>query len=233
MAHDKDNDVGHLHSHGHRHRDAHSEPGHEPAHEHNVTSPVHHDLSTGYDQSLAHPALQHHDLSHNASDALHNLPQAALDQLRAVADATLHAIRRHWLAGVNVLLGTLIGVAVLTPIGYALGLAGPSEFVFHAYRFICGQTPSHTFYIAGYQMCLCTRCLAIYTSLLTGGILLALLRHSQTRQLHGLSWKYWLLAMVPMALDGGTQLVGLRESNLAFRLLTGALFGLATAWFLF
>lgn len=168
-------------------------------------------------------------------DHIHAHPHAtmsvALSRLSAIADATLNVIRRHWLAGVNILLGTLIGVAVLTPIGYALGLTGASDAVFHAYRFICGQTPSHTFYIAGYQMCLCTRCLAIYSSLLTGGILLALLRHE--RPIRSLSWKYWLLAMLPMALDGGTQLFGLRESNLALRLLTGALFGIATAWFLF
>lgn len=191
-------------------------------------------LYPGYDESYAYTALHDHKLGDDTHAAhLHALPQVALDRLRAIGDATLHAIRRHWLAGVNVLLGTLIGVAVLTPISYALGLTGPSDFVFHAYRFMCGQTPSHTFYIAGYQMCLCTRCLAIYSSLLTGGVLLALLRHAQTLQIRGLSWKFWLLAMAPMALDGGTQLFGLRESNLALRLLTGALFGLATAWFLF
>src|SRR5262249_23469225 len=125
-------------------------------------------------------------------------------RLFALAEATLHVIRRHWLAGINALLVTLIGVAVLTPIGYAVGPPGPSDALFHAYPFVCGQTPSHSFYILGYQMCLCTRCLAIYSSLLSGGILLALLRGSH--RISSLSWKYWLLAMLPMALDGGTQL---------------------------
>jgi uncharacterized membrane protein len=152
-------------------------------------------------------------------------------RLRAIGDATLYAIRRHWLAGINVLLGSLIGVAILTPVGYALGLTAASDAVFHAYRFICGQTPSHTFYVFGYQMCLCTRCLAIYSSLLAAGLLLALTRHTQ--RIRALAWPFWLLAMVPMALDGGTQLIGLRESNIWLRLLTGAIFGFATAWFLF
>lgn len=192
---------------------------------------THHGHAHGHVQSFVHGYELADEHLHDVGPMLHSLPQATLDRLRAVGEATLHAIRRHWLAGVNGLLGTLIGVAALTPVGYALGLSGPSDAIFHAYRFICGQTPSHTFYIAGYQMCLCTRCLAIYSSLLLGGLLLALLRNS--RQLRGLSWKFWLLAMVPMALDGGTQLIGLRESNLALRLFTGALFGLATAWFLF
>jgi uncharacterized membrane protein len=36
-----------------------------------------------------------------------------------------------------------------------------------------------------------------------------------------------------MAVDGLTQLAGLRESNWALRTLTGALFGLGTLWFVY
>jgi uncharacterized membrane protein len=142
----------------------------------------------------------------------------------------LDGIRAHWLTIVNSLLGALVGVALLTPLGYAFGLTGLSDGVFHVYRFICGQTPSHSFYIAGYQACLCTRCMAIYGSMLLAGLALALFRSAPIRPLN---WKFWLLAMIPMALDGGTQLFGWRESNLVLRLLTGAIFGLGTAWFLF
>jgi uncharacterized membrane protein len=143
---------------------------------------------------------------------------------------SLDGIRTHWLTIVNSLLGALLGVALLTPLGYAFGLTGLSDGIFHAYRFICGQTPSHSFYIAGYQACLCTRCMAIYGSMFIAGLTLALFRSAQLRPLN---WKFWLLAMIPMALDGGTQLFGWRESNMFLRLLTGAIFGLGTAWFLF
>jgi uncharacterized membrane protein len=33
-----------------------------------------------------------------------------------------------------------------------------------------------------------------------------------------------------MAIDGGTQLIGLRESNWLLRTLTGGLFGMAAVW---
>jgi len=206
----------------------------EPAHPDELHElPDLHDLPIFDDHQLDTLDLHAHFHTHTHT---HTHTYDAVDptlrtRLLALAEATLNVIRRHWLAGINALLVTLIGVAVLTPIGYAFGLTGVSDAVFHAYRFVCGQTPSHSFYILGYQMCLCTRCLAIYSSLLSGGILLALLRES--RRIPSLNWKYWLLAMLPMALDGGTQLFGLRESNLALRLLTGSLFGLATAWFLF
>jgi uncharacterized membrane protein len=148
-----------------------------------------------------------------------------------LVDGVLTPIQRHWLGILNSVLGLFIGVSALTPLGYAVGLSGPSEAIFRFYRVFCGQTPSHSFYIAGYQMCLCSRCLAIYSTLLTAGLLLAMFRYSPLGRVRPITWKWWLLGMVPMALDGGTQLFGWHESNVYLRLLTGFIFGLATAWF--
>jgi len=144
---------------------------------------------------------------------------------------TLENIRDHWLAIVNATLGVFVGVALLAPVGYALGLTGPASAIFSAYHFACAQTPSHSFFIFGYQTCLCSRCLAIYCSILISGVALVFLRKRQVVQ--SIPWFAWALAMLPMALDGFTQLFGVRESNLALRLFTGGLFGVATAWFLF
>lgn len=159
----------------------------------------------------------------------------SMGQRPAFAGSALDAARdwfgQHWLLVVNGLVATFIGVAVLTPVAYALGLTGPASAVFDAYRFVCAQTPSHSFYVAGYQCCLCARCLSIYCALLVGGVLLARLRRGPQPP-RPLNWKFWLLAMVPMALDGGTQLFGWRESNAGLRILTGVIFGLATAWFM-
>src|SRR5215467_2409493 len=135
---------------------------------------------------------------------------------------TLENIRGHWLFIVNGALAAFVGVALLAPVGYALGLTGPASAVFNAYHLTCAQTPSHSFFIFGYQTCLCSRCLAIYSSILLAGVALALVRNR--RLIRAIPWYLWGLAMVPMALDGFTQLFGLRESNLLLRLFTGSLF---------
>lgn len=139
-------------------------------------------------------------------------------------------LRRHWLAGVNTLIALFIGVAVAAPIMRAIGLIGPSQSILAGYHLFCAQTPSHSFYIAGHQMCLCARCLAIYSSLLLGGLILAVLRE-RGQLIRPISWPMWVVCALPMALDGGTQLFGLRESDWFLRLLTGAIFGLGTAWY--
>lgn len=138
--------------------------------------------------------------------------------------------RNHWLAMVNTGLGVFIGVAVAAPIVRTFGLVGPSQSILNAYHLFCAQTPSHSYYIAGHQVCLCERCLAIYSSMLLGGLLLALWRN-RGRRVMPLGWRWWIVAMLPMALDGGTQAFGWRESDWFLRLLTGTIFGLATAWF--
>lgn len=146
-------------------------------------------------------------------------------------EPALAFIRDHWLAVINTALAVFIGISLVTPLAYAAGFTGPASVVFDSFRFFCAQTPSHSFFIAGYQMCLCSRCLAIYTSILIAGVAINFLRKNRT--LKAIPWYVWLLGIVPMALDGTTQLFGLRESNLALRLLTGAIFGIATVWFLF
>jgi uncharacterized membrane protein len=148
-----------------------------------------------------------------------------------IVEGVLGPLQQHWLALFNGALALFIGLSALGPLGYALGLTGPSSALFNFYRLFCGQVPSHSFYIAGYQMCLCSRCLAIYSSLLAGGLILAMFRYRAFFSIRPIGWKLWLLGMVPMALDGGTQLFGWHESNVYLRLLTGIIFGLATAWF--
>ena len=78
-------------------------------------------------------------------------------------------------------------------------------------------------------MAYCQRNTAIYTSILVGGVAFALVR----RRLRRLGFRPYLLLIAPMALDGFTQLFGLRESTWQLRVLTGMLFGLATVWLVY
>jgi uncharacterized membrane protein len=138
-------------------------------------------------------------------------------------------LQEHWLGVVNGFLGTYIGLAVATPVLYMAGFDAPAEAIFRTYRFFCDELPTHSLFLGGYQICLCSRCLAIYSTMLIVGLTLSFLRRrGELRPLH---WWLWVLAALPMALDGFTQLFGLRESTLALRVITGALFGLGTALF--
>lgn len=83
---------------------------------------------------------------------------------------------------------------------------------------------------AGYKVAICQRDIAIYSAVLVTGLLYAFLSHRADRPLRALNWKLYILLLIPIALDGGSQLVGLRESDWFLRSLTGALFGAASVW---
>jgi uncharacterized membrane protein len=99
-----------------------------------------------------------------------------------------------------------------------LGL-GESDLL-HAYHH-----PIHDA-VMGYQMAICERDMATFGALL--GTIAAYGIVRRRRRVPGLPFRLYLLALVPLALDGLTQLVGLRESTPLVRTLTGALFGVAT-----
>lgn len=87
----------------------------------------------------------------------------------------------------------------------------------------------------GFKVALCQRDVAIYASMLAAGLVFALFR-DRIKPLPLFLWL--LLGIMPMALDGGTQLLSslpwfsfpLRESTPFLRILTGSLFGLANIW---
>ncbi len=90
----------------------------------------------------------------------------------------------------------------------------------------------------GYKVAICERDVAIY-----GGILLFGLLFTVTgRRMKSIPWYFWiLLGILPMGIDGVSQLpsllainltwLPLRESTPLLRTITGLLFGLTTAWY--
>jgi uncharacterized membrane protein len=149
--------------------------------------------------------------------------------LHRFADRLEDLLARHAFTGLAILFGALVFLSFLDPVLSYFGLDSIAKPLFNWMRIFCAQTPSHSFYIFGHQTCLCERCTAIYTSMFLASCLFLLTR----KRLAGIRWWGFALLSIPMALDGFTQMFGLRESNWELRLLTGALFGLGAILFTF
>ncbi|MEO8396617.1 MAG: DUF2085 domain-containing protein, partial [Chloroflexota bacterium] len=89
----------------------------------------------------------------------------------------------------------------------------------------------------GYKSAICERDISIYTALFAGGLIFSI--PVVRRKLRPVPiWLYILLGVMPIAIDGFSQLLGYppfnlwspRETSPAFRVITGALFGLMNAW---
>jgi uncharacterized membrane protein/glutaredoxin len=141
-------------------------------------------------------------------------------------DKAIYHFSKYWIPVLAFFIGLYAGLPFLAPILMANGYSMPANLIYTVYQFLCHQLPSRSYFIYGYQVAYCQRDTAIYTTLLVATLLFPLVR----RQLKPLPWQWYLVLITPMAIDGLTQLVGLRFSNWQLRTITGALFGLATAW---
>jgi len=84
--------------------------------------------------------------------------------------------------------------------------------------------------VTGYKLPVCSRDVAIYLAMLLGALALPFVRKVGSEE-----WpNKWLLvaACVPVAIDGGTQILGLRESSNAIRMITGFIVGIALPFYI-
>jgi uncharacterized membrane protein len=121
------------------------------------------------------------------------------------ADRRILWLSKHWLAALNIFMLLFVGLPFLAPILLAAGYSGPANFIYSLYRMTCHQLPSRSYFIFGQQVAFCQRDVAIYGSMLLGGLVFGLVRH----RLHPLPVGWYILFLVPIALDGGMQLASI------------------------
>ena len=133
----------------------------------------------------------------------------------------------YWATMLTAILGLVVLVALSIPFLSYFGLDSIAKPLFFSLHYVCAQIPSHSFYIFGHQLGLCARNLSINSSMFLGSLVFVLSK----KRLPGIPWWLWILMILPMALDGLTQMFGLRESTWELRLITGTLFGSGSVWF--
>lgn len=175
-------------------------------------------------------------------------------------DGAVLWIARHWLALFNALVALYLLLPFLAPVLADAGLSRPASLIYSVYSATCHQLPERSYFLfgeqpfyslstlekgglpedqglfqrrafrgnesAGFKVAVCQRDVAIYGSVVLAGLLFGMLRG----RVRGIGLKIYLLLLIPIALDGLSQLFGLRESNWWLRTVTGALFGGASVW---
>jgi len=169
-----------------------------------------------------------------------------------------HLIRAHWLGVANLVVGTFVGLPFVAPVLLASGFVEPASAIYAAYSLVCHQWAFRSYFLfgaqatypfgdlaqmvgpdrayaflgsqeLGYKVAFCERDVAIYLAVLLAGLAYGLLRG----RFGPLGLGAYGLLILPMAVDGFTQLFGLRESSIELRTLTGGLFGLASVWLVY
>ena len=189
-----------------------------------------------------------------------NGPTATASRIASAANGTVLFLARHWLAIFNIGWGSYVIMPFVAALFLQIGWDGPARVLYTLYSYTCHQLPDHSYFLfgptltpddaalltagmpdtadlmvqrtfrgnemVGYKVALCQRDLGIYGAVLAGGLLFAAVRE----WLRPLPLLWFVIMSLPMAIDGGTQLFGWRESNWLLRTITGGLFGVAALW---
>jgi uncharacterized membrane protein len=138
------------------------------------------------------------------------------------------AFRSWFLFGEQAAYPRSLAATSLVPYGQATGL---DEDDLAAARALIGDGR------LGFKVALCERYVAIYGGILVGGLIFGLVRGR--RRINPLPvWAWLLFGVLPMAIDGGSQLISAfpvagwvaRESTPLLRTATGFLFGVLNVW---
>ena len=126
----------------------------------------------------------------------------------------------------QVILSIILLISILAPVLEYQRLQISSLF----YNFlhpVCNQMPTRCLFIKTSPMAVCSRCFAIYSSLLITGVFFLI------RPQKRINWKLAILLIIPCLIDGSTQYLGLRLSNNFLRILTGTLAGVGLGIIIF
>ncbi len=133
--------------------------------------------------------------------------------------------RRATLAVWILALAGSIGLALLTLAAPALRPWFPrlSALLYAVFAPLCHQDPGRCFNLAGYPMAVCGRCAGIYLGFVIGVLSYPLVRGFSRPFPPALGT--FLLASLPVALDGASNVIGFWTSPIGVRFVTGVLWG--------
>ena len=172
-------------------------------------------------------------------------------------------ISRHWAGMINLLLLAYVAMPFLAPVFMQVGWTFPARAIYTIYTPACHQLPERSYFLFGesliydehdlqasgvelsdnlllrrryigdeqhgWKVAICERDVAIYGAMFLTGLIFALANFRFPQ----LSWKLFLLFLIPIGLDGGLQLVGLHQSNWLYRTITGVIFGVGIIWLIY
>ena len=133
-----------------------------------------------------------------------------------------------WLISAAVVL-LLVSLIVVAPVAAAGGHTDVAEGIYRAFGTLCHQRPDRSYFIDGHKFAVCSRCTGLYA-----GFAFTLLIYPLIRSLRNATTPpliFLILAAIPLAIDFSLTFFGIWENTHTSRLLTGALLGSATVFY--
>ncbi|HEV2716589.1 MAG TPA: DUF2085 domain-containing protein [Terriglobales bacterium] len=125
---------------------------------------------------------------------------------------------------------TIIALIIAAPLAQAFAHPQVASSIYKWFSFVCHQMPERSFYLAGCQFAVCSRCTGLYS-----GFAGAVLFYPVVRPLKSIDAprRIWLiLAAVPLAIDFSLGYFAIWPNTHLSRFATGALLGSVAVFFI-
>ena len=160
-------------------------------------------------------ALRAMDHGPKTTDAMYQSSVVRRPPSISTVDRTAMHIGHHWLKYAVVAMGVFVTLPWLAGVFAWLGWWDLANPIYTAYAFTCHQLPERAGSIFGYQVAFCYRNTALYGGATLFGILYGLARDNKVNWLAWLKkpipWWMLVIFLLPMALDGFSHMLGLRD----------------------
>ena len=133
-----------------------------------------------------------------------------------------------WLVSAAVVFA-LVSLIVVAPVAAANGHKELAAGIYYAFSPLCHQRADRSYFIAGYQFAVCSRCTGLYAGFAFTLLLYPLIRSLKTTIMPPRI--VLVLAALPLAIDFSVTFFGFWENTHTSRLLTGALLGSVTVFY--
>jgi uncharacterized membrane protein len=123
----------------------------------------------------------------------------------------------------------LFALIFVAPLSAGSGNGVFAAAIYRAFSILCHQLPERSYFIDGHKLGVCSRCTGLYA-----GFAFTLLLYPLIRSLRNAAFparKWLLLGAIPLALDFSVTYFGFWENTHTSRLLTGALLGSVTVFY--
>lgn len=139
---------------------------------------------------------------------------------------------RAWAWWCALLMGVTLFLCLIAsaPWARARGHETWAAVVYASFSAVCHQMPERSFYVFGFPLAVCARCLGLYAGAAAGVLLYPLVRRLERGDVPA---RVWLLAAaVPTSVDFALGLFGIWANTHLSRFLTAALLGAVTSFYI-
>ena len=134
-----------------------------------------------------------------------------------------------WIGGFVVVF-LWVFVILLAPVAEANNTAGVSRPIYSFFSYLCHQIPERSFYIAGHQFAVCSRCFGVYFGLIVGFVVYPFIRSFDKIEPLPRIWLF--LAIIPIVVDWALGFFDVWENTHLSRFVTGLILGAACGIFI-